>query len=150
MIIIKVPYVFFTGDKMLSPTYIFFLSLAFLMPFYMHTTVGIYYVVDYLKYLTESPFDPESFIIVGAGMCILSQSSFANMFLFMTKLLYILLLSIGRTVLNCFPFCRRIIFSVHISLIYEHLFFKYFVCWSVGQTQKDRNVKIWKRDFLRL
>jgi len=33
----------------------------------MYTTVGIYYVVDYLKYLTESPFDPESFIIVGAG-----------------------------------------------------------------------------------
>ena len=53
---------------MLSPTYIFFLSMAFVVPFYMYTTVGIYYVVDFLKYLSESPFDPESFIVVGAGM----------------------------------------------------------------------------------
>ena len=59
---------------MLSPTYIFFLSLAFIVPFYMYTTVGIYYVVDFLKYLSESPFDPESFIVVGAGM----QSSFVQ------------------------------------------------------------------------
>ena len=53
---------------MLSATYIFFLSMAFVVPFYMYTTVGIYYVVDFLKYLSESPFDPESFIVVGAGM----------------------------------------------------------------------------------
>ena len=32
--------------------------------------------------------------------------------------------------------------SVHIHIIYEHLFYKYFVRRSVGQASKERNVKI--------
>ncbi len=43
---------------------------------------------------------------------------------------------------------RVLIFSLHIPLIYEHLFCKFFVRRSVGQATKDRNVKICKRDFL--
>ena len=39
-------------------------------------------------------------------------------------------------------------FSVHIPLIYEHLFYKYLVRLSVSQATKGRNVKIWKNDFL--
>ena len=41
------------------------------------------------------------------------------------------------------------IFSVHIPLIYEHIFYKYFVCQSTSQATKGRNVKILKHDFLR-
>ena len=31
---------------------------------------------------------------------------------------------------------RALIFCVHIPLVYEHLFYKYFVRWSVGQATK--------------
>ncbi len=37
-----------------------------------------------------------------------------------------------------------VVFSLHIPLIYKHLFYKYFVCWYVGQATKDKNVKTWK------
>ncbi len=37
---------------------------------------------------------------------------------------------------------RDLFFSVHIPLIYEHLFYKYVVRPSVGQAAKGRNVKI--------
>ncbi len=42
---------------------------------------------------------------------------------------------------------RVIIFSVHIPLTYEVLFYKYFICRSLGQATKGRNVKIWKLIF---
>ena len=37
---------------------------------------------------------------------------------------------------------------MQIPLIYEHLFCKYFVLWSVGHATKGINFKIQKRDFL--
>ena len=43
---------------------------------------------------------------------------------------------------------KSLIFPVHIPLICEHLFYKYFVSWSVGQAKKGRNVKISKHKFL--
>ncbi len=36
---------------------------------------------------------------------------------------------------------RLLIFSVHLPLIYEHLFYKYFVRRSVGQATNGQNVK---------
>ena len=37
---------------------------------------------------------------------------------------------------------RRLIFSVHILLIYKHLFYRYFVGQSVGQPTKGNDVKM--------
>ena len=35
-------------------------------------------------------------------------------------------------------------FYMQIHRLYEHLFFKYLICQSVGQATKGRDVKIWK------
>ena len=40
------------------------------MPLYFYTTVNFYYVIDYVKYLSENPLDRDSFIVVGAGVLI--------------------------------------------------------------------------------
>ena len=41
---------------------------------------------------------------------------------------------------------RALIFCVHIPFVYEHIFFKYFVRWSVGHVSKDRNVKKYRNE----
>ncbi len=43
---------------------------------------------------------------------------------------------------------RRLILSVHIPLIYEHIFNKLFVRRSVSQATKAKNIRIWKCNFL--
>ena len=48
----------------------------------------------------------------------------------------------GNTILSASNKDRVIIYYVLIPLIYEHLFYEYFVHWTVGQTTKGRNVKI--------
>ena len=37
---------------------------------------------------------------------------------------------------------RALIFCVHIPLIYEHLFYRYFVRWSVGQATKGNRASL--------
>ena len=46
-------------------------------------------------------------------------------------------------------FLGGLISSVQITLIYEHLFYKYLVRWTVSQAMTGRNVTLWKYDFLR-
>ena len=49
---------------------------------------------------------------------------------------------VGNMIFSAHNRDRVILFSVHIPLIYEHLFYKYFDRQSVGQATK--NVKTWK------
>ena len=48
----------------------------------------------------------------------------------------------GNAILSAPNYDRGLIYSVQIRLIYEHLYYKYFVRRSVGQATKGRNVKI--------